>query len=42
MLFISESKLQKIVESKKALGSIKELIKKVEEDGGVLEGVNVE
>ena len=39
---ISESKLKKIVESKKALGSIKELIKKVEEDGGVLEGVNVE
>ena len=30
------------MESKKALGSIKELIKKVEEDGGVLEGVNVE
>ena len=39
---ISESKLQKIVQSKKALGSIKELINKVEEDGGVLEGVNVE
>ena len=39
---ISESKMKKIVESKKALGSIKELIKKVEDDGGVLEGVNVE
>ena len=40
-VIISESKLKKIVESRKALGSIKEVINKLEEDGCVLEGVTI-
>ena len=40
-VIISESRLKKIGESRKALGSIKEVINKLEEDGGVLEGVSV-
>ena len=40
-VIISESRLKKILEGRKALGSIKEVINKLEEDGGVLEGVSV-
>ena len=40
-VIIKESKLQKILESRKAIGSIKDVISKLEQDGGVLEGVSV-
>ena len=40
-VIIKESRLERILESRKAIGSIKEVISKLEEDGGVLEGVSV-
>ena len=37
-VIIKESRLERILESRRAIGSVKEVISKLEEDGGVLEG----
>ena len=40
-VIIKESRMEKILKGKKALGSIKEVMSKLEEDGEILEGVSV-